>query len=69
LVLGGRPADAVDVFAKGIARRPRVASFHLNRAVALAMLGRTAEARVEAQTALSLDPGYEKAKELLLRIR
>ena len=69
LVLGGRPADAVDVFAKGIARRPRVASFHLNRAVALAMAGRTGEARTEAQTALGLDPGYEKAKELLRTIK
>ena len=68
-VLSGRLADAADVFAKAIARRPQVASFHLNRAVALAMAGRTAEARTEAQTALGLDPGYEKAKELLMRIR
>jgi tetratricopeptide (TPR) repeat protein len=69
LVLSGRTSDAVDVFAKAIARRPRVASFHLNRAVALAMAGRTPEARAEAQTALTLDPGYEKAKELLRTLR
>jgi tetratricopeptide (TPR) repeat protein len=69
LVLGGRPADAVDVFAKAITRRPRVASFHLNRGVALAMAGRTAEARTEAQTALTLDADYQKAKELLRTLK
>jgi Tfp pilus assembly protein PilF len=69
LVIDGRLADAVDVFAKAIARRPRVASFHLNRAVALAMAGRTAEARTEAQTALALDADYQKAKELLRTLK
>ena len=69
MVPSGRAADAVDVFGKAIARRPRVASFHLNRAVALAMAGRTPEARAEAQAALTLDPGYEKAKELLRTIK
>jgi len=57
------------VFAKAIARRPRVASFHLNRAVALAMAGRPSEARAEAQTALTLDADYQKAKELLRTLK
>ncbi len=69
LVLGGRSADAIDAFAKAIARRPRVASLHLNRAVALAMAGRTPEAKTEAQTALGLDPDNAKARELLARLR
>ena len=69
LVLGGRLSDAADVFAKAIVRRPRVASFHLNRAVALAMAGRTAEAKGEAQTVLALDPGNEKAGELMARLK
>ena len=65
LVLTGRPADAAGVFAKAIARDGRVASFHLNRAVALAMSGRTAEARQEAEAALRIEPGYDKAQQFL----
>ncbi len=65
LVLTGRPADATGVFAKAIARDPRVASFHLNRAVALAMAGKVTEARQEAEAALRIEPGYDKAQEFL----
>jgi Tfp pilus assembly protein PilF/4-amino-4-deoxy-L-arabinose transferase-like glycosyltransferase len=65
LVLNGRPADAISVFARAIARDPRIASFHLNRAVALAMSGRTVEARQEAEAALRIDPVYEKAQQFL----
>jgi tetratricopeptide (TPR) repeat protein len=68
LVLTGRPADATGVFGKAITRDPRVASFHLNRAVALAMSGEVAEARQEAETALRIEPGYEKAREFLKSI-
>jgi Tfp pilus assembly protein PilF len=69
LVLTGRPADATGVFAKAIARDPHVASFHLNRAVALAMSGKASEARQEAEAALRIEPGYDKAQEFLRQIR
>ena len=65
----GRPADAVAALAEAVALNPRSSSIRLNHAVALAMAGRTAEARKEAEAALELEPGYTKAREFLTSIK
>ena len=65
----GRPADAVTALGLAVSRDPKIASIRLNYAVTLAMVGRTDEARQEAQASLAIDPGYEKAREFLGRLR
>lgn len=64
-----RHAEALPAFDEAVKRSPRVASMRLNRAVALATLGRLDEARLEARAALSIDPAYAKATEFLAAIR
>jgi tetratricopeptide (TPR) repeat protein len=60
---------AIDILEKAETRAPKAPSIRLNRAVALVMAGRTAEARDEAQAALDLDPGYAKAAEFLASLK
>jgi len=59
---------AIDAFSKAEPRLPKSASVRLNKAVALAMAGRTQEARAAAESALALDPAYTRAREFLDRI-
>lgn len=59
---------AIDAFSKGETRMPASPSVRLNRAVALAMAGRTHEARAAAESALALDPSYTRAREFLNRV-
>ena len=65
----GRDADAAAAFAEAVRRSPASPSAHLNYGVALAALGRTADGRREAETALTLDPNYEMAKKFLAALR
>ncbi len=57
LVRLGRPADAVAVVDRALARSPDEPSLRANRAAALAALGRPSEALVEARRAAELSPG------------
>ena len=60
---------AIDAFSKAEARLPKSASVRLNKAVALAMAGRTQEARAAAVSALALDPAYTRARDFLSKVR
>jgi tetratricopeptide (TPR) repeat protein len=60
---------AIDAFSKAEQRLPKSPSVRLNKAVALAMGGRTQEARAAAESALALDPTYSRARDFLDRIR
>ena len=68
MAMAGRVVESVGVFEKALAADPQSASMHLNLAVALATAGRTAEARREAEAALTINPGYERARQLLAQI-
>jgi tetratricopeptide (TPR) repeat protein len=65
LTAGGNLDEAVAAFQRATRVSPTKASAHLNLAVAFAQRGRTGEAREEALRALELDPGYQRAKDLL----
>jgi tetratricopeptide (TPR) repeat protein len=69
LAVLGRTADAAAAFEALVALAPDDASAHLNLAVVYAQLGRLDEARRHAREALRLQPGYDKAMELLRIIR
>ena len=60
---------AIDAFSKAEARLPKSPSVRLNKAVALAMAGRTKEARAAAESALALDPAYTRARDFLDKVR
>jgi tetratricopeptide (TPR) repeat protein len=64
-VLLDRLPEAIAAFSNAVSRDPRSAPLRLNYAVAFSGVGRHADARREAENALKLDPGYEKAKEFL----
>jgi len=66
-VLGNHP-QAIAAFSHAVERDPRSATIRLNYAVAFATVGRLADARREAENALKLNPGYERAKEFLRSI-
>jgi tetratricopeptide (TPR) repeat protein len=66
-MLGNRPL-AIAALSNAVERDPRSASIRLNYAVAWAQVGRYADARREAENALKLNPGYERAKEFLRSI-
>jgi tetratricopeptide (TPR) repeat protein len=63
-MLGNQP-QAIAAFSNAVQRDPRSASIRLNYAVAWASVRRYADARREAENALKLNPGYERAKEFL----
>jgi Flp pilus assembly protein TadD len=56
---------AVREFEAAVKLQPSDATARLNLAVGYARVGRTAEAKAQAQEALRLDPRYERASELL----
>jgi tetratricopeptide (TPR) repeat protein len=60
---------ALDAFSKAEARLPKSPSVRLNKAVVLAMAGRTKEARAAAESALALDPAYTRARDFLDKVR
>jgi tetratricopeptide (TPR) repeat protein len=64
----GKHPEAIAAFSKAVERDPRSATIRLNYAVAWASVGRYADARREAENALKLNPGYERAKEFLRSI-
>jgi len=64
----GRHPDAVAAFSQAVARDPKSATIRLNYAVAFASVGRLADARREAENALKLNPGYERAREFIRSI-
>jgi tetratricopeptide (TPR) repeat protein len=64
----GRAAEAVPEYEKALELAPTDPTIHYNLATALLDLGRTAEAAQQLKEAVGLDPGYEKAQRLLLRI-
>ena len=66
-MLGHRP-EAIAALSNAVERDPRSASIRLNYAVAWAQVGRYADAKREAENALKLNPGYERAKEFLRSI-
>jgi tetratricopeptide (TPR) repeat protein len=61
----GEPQRALDALLRAESLDDRSARIPYARATILAQLGRTAEARVAAQRALSLAPGYPEAQALL----
>jgi tetratricopeptide (TPR) repeat protein len=63
-----RPAEAVIAYEKALEQSPNDASIHYNLATALADLGRWNEAESHLREALRLDPGYQRAGELLRAI-
>jgi tetratricopeptide (TPR) repeat protein len=63
-MLGNQP-QAIAAFSNAVQRDPRSASIRLNYAVAWASVRRYSDARREAENALKLNPGYERAKEFL----
>jgi tetratricopeptide (TPR) repeat protein len=60
-----RPADAVIAYEKALEQSPSDASIHYNLATALVDLGRLDEAASHLREALRLDPGHQRAGELL----
>ena len=69
LALSGQGERAAELFARSVIADPRVARTHLNLAMTLANLGRFDEASKEAAAALELEPGNEKARELLRALK
>jgi Flp pilus assembly protein TadD len=65
LVLAGDVEGAVAELEAAATVDPSDATVRLNLAAAYASLGRDAEARIQAQEALRLDPDYSKAADLL----
>jgi tetratricopeptide (TPR) repeat protein len=63
-MLGNQP-QAIAAFSSAVARDPKSPSIRLNYAVAWASVRRYTDARREAENALKLNPGYERAKEFL----
>jgi tetratricopeptide (TPR) repeat protein len=68
LLLLGRPVDALPALETARRLSPERASARLNLAVVYAELGRFDEARVEARKAADLDPGEERAVDLLKKL-
>ncbi len=61
----GRDAESIAALAESVKRDGSVVSAHVNLAVALASAGRRAEARLEAEAALKLDPADTNVQQLL----
>ncbi|HEY3329697.1 MAG TPA: tetratricopeptide repeat protein [Capsulimonadaceae bacterium] len=64
-----RYADAVNVFVNGEKLAPDSFPIHMNLAMAYSRLGMTVEAIAEAQKAVTIAPGDERATDLLTRLR
>ena len=64
-----RDDAAMAEFTRALELKPDLPSAHLNIAIVLLRKGDTEGARRQAQTALSIDPAYEPARNVLARIR
>jgi predicted Zn-dependent protease len=65
----GRLSEGAHELELAVRSEPADPVTHLNLAVAYAGLGRTPEARQQAQEALRLKPGYDKAMQLLVALK
>ncbi len=65
----GRFQTALDLARKGLVYNDSFAELHYESAVALKGLGKTAEARAEAEKTLVMDPDFQKAKNLLATLQ
>jgi tetratricopeptide (TPR) repeat protein len=63
-----RPAEAVAAYEKALEQSPNDPTIHYNLATALVDLGRLDEAATHLREAVRLDPGHQRAGELLRRI-
>lgn len=64
----GRNTEALVGLGESVKRDPSVASSRVNYAVSLAQAGRLAEARIECEAALKIDPTYANAQNLLAEL-
>ena len=64
----GRPGEAVAPLARAVKLRKDVPSFHNNLGMALEHIGRFVAAAKAYDTALEVDPGYDKAWDNLTRV-
>jgi len=64
----GRLEEALREFEAALRQEPKDGFAHYNRGVALARMGRTAEAVSELRQALALDPGDTDAARELARL-
>jgi tetratricopeptide (TPR) repeat protein len=69
LTLQHRDDEAMAEFARALELKPDLPSAHLNIAIVLLRKGDTGSARRHLETALSIDPGYEPARNVLARIQ
>lgn len=69
LILQHRDDDAMQEFNRALELKPDLPSAHLNIAIVMLRKGDTAGARRHLETALSIDPAYEPARNVLARIR
>jgi tetratricopeptide (TPR) repeat protein len=69
LAMMGRYQEAIAHFEQGVALDPADPAAHLNLAVAYAETGRKADARGQAEEALRLRPGYQRAQQFLAALR
>ena len=68
LLESGRVDEAMPLFEKAVELKKEVPAFHNNLGMALEHLGRYSDAAAAYSGALSVDPGYEKAKKNLSRV-
>lgn len=61
----GRNDEAILALAEAVKKDNTIASVRMNYAVALAGAGHIAEAKIEAEAALKIDPNYTNAQQLL----
>ena len=69
LAMLGNDQDAMAEYDLALRLRPDLPAVHLNIAVMLIRQGRIDDARQQLLTALSIDPHYEQARQVLARIR
>jgi Tfp pilus assembly protein PilF len=68
-VLQRRDDEALAELNRALQLKPDLPSAHLNIAIVLLRKNDTAGARRHLEAALSIDPGYEPARNVLARIR
>lgn len=66
--IAGNGPESLAALAEAVKRDGSIASIRVNYAVALASAGRVAEAKVEAEAALKIDPNYTNAQQLLAEL-
>jgi tetratricopeptide (TPR) repeat protein len=69
LAMEGHDDEAMAQYSEALRLKPELPTAHLNVAVVLIKQGLIEDATRHLETALSFDPGYEPARQLLMRIR